>query len=96
MTGERGFDFTQRYAEAPDFNLLVASAKQLYVTISVVSRQVTRAVQTSAGCVAEQVWYEPVGRKIRAVQIAVAHTFTANVNLPGCADRQISTSSFTR
>src|SRR5215467_13788667 len=88
MDCEIRLDLSRLNAEASDLDLEVVAPQELDVPLREPASEVARLVKARVGLRAEGVRHEAFGRQFGAVEIALRHSFPADVYLPAHPDRR--------
>src|SRR5215213_5663748 len=74
-------------AEAPDLDLVVDAPQKLDIPIAAPACNISGLIQSRLWHIAEGVWDKPLGGQLGTVDVPARQPRTANVQLPGHADR---------
>src|SRR5581483_12335301 len=87
MPREHGFDFTQLNSESPNLDLVILAAEELHDSARHEARAVATTIKAKSTRRVQRVRNELFRREVGATEIAVRHAASANIKVPGHADR---------
>ena len=87
MPRERSLDFSKFDPEAANFDLMIAAAKVLNISVRPVTREVSSLIQPSSRLATERIRNEFIAGQVRPSYITSSQTYPTNVQVSGNTDR---------
>src|SRR5689334_15426270 len=87
MQAECRFDFAKLETHAAEFDLIVDATEEFELSVVQVAYEITGAIKTSAGFVAERIGNESRRGEFRTMEIAARDTIAADAKLAGNTKR---------
>src|SRR5215211_483157 len=84
---ENCLDLGRLDAEAPDLDLVVDAPQKFDVPVAAPACDISGLVESRLWCIAEGIWDKLLGGQLGTVEVSARQPRTANVQLPGHANR---------